>query len=270
MSRARTTCSDQVGTQTSCDPSGCGDAWGYYSTYAGPVKITNVNGKCVWFYGAMIRYTTFYWYNSPGWGTAANYPPGLGALKGQTAPSPPANCSGNGMMRTPRLPRWLVLAVITLISVVRLVISALTPGMTFDVDTFSRWGQVLVDHPLRDFYTFAGAVADHLPGDLCVHALLAVSRPWWGQALAVPPMCSASRSPRRSLTWHAHWWSTASADRSRGRTRGSPHRWGCWPSSVHPARSSSPQTGASGTPSACSSSLWGLRPCSLEEAGSPA
>ena len=77
------------------------------------------------------------------------------------------------MMRTPRLPRWLVLAVITLISVVRLVISALTPGMTFDVDTFSRWGQVLVDHPLRDFYAFAGPVADHLPGDLYVHALLA-------------------------------------------------------------------------------------------------
>lgn len=52
------------GGSVRCDPSGCG--WGYYETYAGPVTVTNTNGKCIWFYGAMVNYSTEYKYAS-GW-----------------------------------------------------------------------------------------------------------------------------------------------------------------------------------------------------------
>lgn len=56
--------------------------------------------------------------------------------------------------------------------VLRLLLASTAYGFQYDMDTFGRWAQTLVQHPFSLFYERADS-PDHLPGDLYLHFCLA-------------------------------------------------------------------------------------------------
>jgi len=66
---------------------------------------------------------------------------------------------------------WILMLVGALMA--RLFLAPHFFGFWYDMITFGRWGQTMLDYPLNQFYAVAPA-PDHLPGDLYLHGFLAL------------------------------------------------------------------------------------------------